>query len=533
MTMNKKTLLSILSTCFITVLCAQVKIGDNPNNISPGSVLELESTSKAFTLPRMTTVQMQGIPSPLPGMMVFNTDSNCIYLYKINNVWSGIVMEAGGNQTAWPYQTSDGEIGAPGNAKGIISVPGAGLVASGPYSHAEGLNSAASGLYAWSSGFADTATQTGSIAMGYQNKSIGMYSYSSGFKNVSAGQASVAMGQENADSGWTSMAMGLRNKIASTVSYSNTLGYNNRILGGWANNAFGENNQVGLNRASTALGLSNTNHASYTTLSGISNRADSGYAYLLAGDNNRLISGSGGALLGQGNQAEGNYLGAIGKDNQVYHQSAIALGQNNIDSGYASIAAGHSNVVESNVQYSHVHGFLNRAGRNLSITNVVPGTGTFSAGISNVNSGYGSLALGVQTRSDNLYSLSANFNTIANSPAMSAFGHFNDTISANYSQSLSEQDILFTIGNGINASNRRNSFTMLRNGHTSINTTAENGPSLPRADLDIRGTGALIVPVGTTAERPVTPVTGMIRFCTDCPGGPVLQGYNGNEWVNL
>ena len=93
--------------------------------------------------------------------------------------------------------------------------------------------------------------------------------------------------------------------------------------------------------------------------------------------------------------------------------------------------------------------------------------------------------------------------------------------------------MLFSIGNGSNDASRRNSFTMLRNGFTTINTTAENGANVPRAELDVKGTGAIIVPVGTTAQRPETPVVGMIRFCTDCPGGAVLQGYNGTEWVNL
>ena len=74
---------------------------------------------------------------------------------------------------------------------------------------------------------------------------------------------------------------------------------------------------------------------------------------------------------------------------------------------------------------------------------------------------------------------------------------------------------------------------MMRNGFTSINTTNQTGANEPRAELDVKGTGAIIVPVGTTAQRPETPVVGMIRFCTDCPGGPVLQGFDGTNWVNL
>jgi hypothetical protein len=96
-------------------------------------------------------------------------------------------------------------------------------------------------------------------------------------------------------------------------------------------------------------------------------------------------------------------------------------------------------------------------------------------------------------------------------------------------------EMLFSIGNGIDNASRRNSFTMLRNGFTSINASANTGPNLPRAELDVKGTGAIIVPVGTSAQRPVTPVAGMIRMCSDCGrnGTAVLQGYDGNNWVDL
>src|SRR6187399_1667356 len=104
---------------------AQVKIGDNPTSISPGSLLELESTSKALTLPRMTTVEMEAIPSPLGGMIVYNTDSNCLYLYKSNNSWTSINV---GSTSNWPYHSNDKVVGQDGNGKGIISATGVGLV---------------------------------------------------------------------------------------------------------------------------------------------------------------------------------------------------------------------------------------------------------------------------------------------------------------------------------------------------------------------------------------------------------------------
>lgn len=61
---------------------AQIKIGDNPGTIDPNAVLELESTTKGFILPRMTAVQRNAISSPAQGMMVYDTDATCTFIYR-------------------------------------------------------------------------------------------------------------------------------------------------------------------------------------------------------------------------------------------------------------------------------------------------------------------------------------------------------------------------------------------------------------------------------------------------------------------
>ena len=54
---------------------------------------------------------------------------------------------------------------------------------------------------------------------------------------------------------------------------------------------------------------------------------------------------------------------------------------------------------------------------------------------------------------------------------------------------------------------------------------------LPASDnLDLTGVGAVILPVGTTAQRPDPATIGMFRFNTDLA---VFEGYNGIEWVNI
>ena len=58
------------------------------------------------------------------------------------------------------------------------------------------------------------------------------------------------------------------------------------------------------------------------------------------------------------------------------------------------------------------------------------------------------------------------------------------------------------------------------NNEVGINTTN------PRSNLDIAGTGSVVVPVGTTAQRPGSPVQGMFRYnSTD----GTFEGYSLNS----
>jgi hypothetical protein len=56
------------------------------------------------------------------------------------------------------------------------------------------------------------------------------------------------------------------------------------------------------------------------------------------------------------------------------------------------------------------------------------------------------------------------------------------------------------------------------------------GAILPRAVVDINATSAMIVPTGSTANRPAG-VTGMVRYNAD--NGGTLETYNGTEWSGI
>ena len=53
-------------------------MGDNPNDIDPSSLLELESTTRGFLWPRMSTNQRDNIVMPPTGLTIFNIESVCV-----------------------------------------------------------------------------------------------------------------------------------------------------------------------------------------------------------------------------------------------------------------------------------------------------------------------------------------------------------------------------------------------------------------------------------------------------------------------
>ncbi|MEZ2415934.1 beta strand repeat-containing protein, partial [Muriicola sp. E247] len=79
--MKRRILLTLLFMVLSAGLYSQIKIGDNPQNLDPSSVLELESSNRVFVITRISTAEMNAI-TPLPGAMVYNTDEQCLFYYE-------------------------------------------------------------------------------------------------------------------------------------------------------------------------------------------------------------------------------------------------------------------------------------------------------------------------------------------------------------------------------------------------------------------------------------------------------------------
>lgn len=77
----------IISTLFLFLVLAYshaqgVKISESGGDPDESAILHLESDTRGFLPPSMTTAQRDGIPTPAAGLQIFNSDTNCLEYYR-------------------------------------------------------------------------------------------------------------------------------------------------------------------------------------------------------------------------------------------------------------------------------------------------------------------------------------------------------------------------------------------------------------------------------------------------------------------
>lgn len=143
------------------------------------------------------------------------------------------------------------------------------------------------------------------------------------------------------------------------------------------------------------------------------------------------------------------------------------------------------------------NGNSNNTGELIGFRNVVGRTGTTSGRVTG-----------------NVYGWLGSFTGLANNVDGSIYGVFLNNVTG----ATGSKNFAFYSNRGIN-----------RFGDSVVITTGAS--TVPRAVLDINANSAMIVPTGTTAQRPVTGVTGMVRYNTD--NGGRLETYNGAAWSGI
>jgi autotransporter adhesin len=154
---------------------AQVKIGDNPVTINPGSLLELESTDLGVSMPRIAVTDRVtwGLRGnvPVEGMMVYNTNPTT----GVNGLQAGMAVWKNGQWVSvdeTPYMhVNSTQVGnstlANSGATGANAIAvGPNAIASGAESTALGQGATATAAQGVAIGAGSSVVQVGGVALG-------------------------------------------------------------------------------------------------------------------------------------------------------------------------------------------------------------------------------------------------------------------------------------------------------------------------------------------------------------------------------
>jgi len=84
----RKIFIIILVLLTITTTFAQVAINADGSSFDNNAILDIKSSTKGLLIPRMTSAQIEAIPSPAAGLLVYSTDDKTIYCYhESDNEW--------------------------------------------------------------------------------------------------------------------------------------------------------------------------------------------------------------------------------------------------------------------------------------------------------------------------------------------------------------------------------------------------------------------------------------------------------------
>ncbi len=206
--------------------------------------------------------------------------------------------------------------------------------------------------------------------------------------------------------------------------------------------------------------------------------------------------------FGDSTKASGNYSFASGSYTTASDDGATAFGDYSTASGMSSTVIGSANTASN--------------------------SWAVAIGQGNIASGNTGVALGSGSRALSTYGVALGRQTTADSYAQVSVGRNNLPIGTESATTWVATDPIFVVGNGTGTgASRSNAMMVLKNGKVGI------GTNTPQAQLDVATTGtnsAVIIPRATTANRPSTPVNGMIRYNTSTAK---FEGYQNGTWTDL
>jgi hypothetical protein len=394
----------ILLVLLHSPVTAQNNVGIGTTTPDPSAILDLTSSDKGFLVPRLTTIEMNSVPSPASGLLIYNTTVSGFYYYNgvawlpflaPNNGWL-LTGNAGTSAESNYLGTSDG------NALAIRTNATQRMIVLSTGEVGIGVSLPTSRLAVGDGNLTLTNTTNTSSELRYYEPSASGTNYT-GFKAgvmggdilytlpttaPTAGQVLTAgatpttlewstVAGAAADTLWfvgagTSSLVGRGNNNSGAGNYSIAAGQNN-IASGLNSVVIGGLGSVA-NGQYSAVGGGNQNQASgnYSTIPGGSGNFASNLYASVGGGNANNASGQYSRIGGgQSNFSTGNYSvvgGGVGNNATVNAlHGAISGGQSNIaDAQWTSVTGGLGNAANGN--YSTIlGGSANSAGATYNV----------------------------------------------------------------------------------------------------------------------------------------------------------------------
>lgn len=438
--------------------------------------------------------------------------------------FGSVGLNDSGNPTSTPTTANNSYtfamgMGAQATQKGAMAL-GIGSLASGYYSNSFGYYSTSSGYYSTALGFKSTASNyyagslgyfanasgQGSLAMGYSATASGNYSSAIGAQSQAVNTYASSFGRAAVANGQNSVAVGYGATTGSSATDATAVGKSASATG--AN--------------SMALGVSASASGSTSVSIGYTSTATNSYSTAMG--YNAQSSGQYAIALGYQAVTSGNYSASLGSGAQATNSNALALGNGSVASGTNSTAIGYQSQAQSDksiaigsyYSYSYLIPIISLSKgpedegtkgiddllpirpitpistftRSFSRANIA--TGQYSVAVGNGNLAqagglvfgsnsdaikFGALALGTSaaakeansvamgynTTANGIYSMAIGNNVTANSYGEISLGQWNESVSGTF-DTWNENDLLFTVGNGVNTDNRSNALTIYKNG---------------------------------------------------------------------
>lgn len=204
----------------------------------------------------------------------------------------------------------------------------------------------------------------------------------------------------------------------------------------------------------------------YSFAVGVNTKAKGAAAF--AGGNQVEALGANSVALGFNCNATHDYSTAIGRQTTASNTGATAMGYGTTALGIGSFAGGYFNTAEG--AYSTALGFSTHATGQMST----------ALGYDTETSGIVSFATGYRSTAEGNYSFAIGFDAHATSYASLALGRNNENTVGSTDQWIDTDPVLL-VGDGVDNATRSNSFAILKNGKTAINT------DYPKSGLHIKG----------------------------------------------